>query len=730
MEPGDRRMRSIVAPLPLDVFERVMRVAWLSVDEPPIGALVELLAPHAPRAPRLEARVRAWYRPPFAVRTLGPRMCSPTGVPLPTSPMPWAWADSLVPGVALPVEPVVDFARRCLSRLGLRGARWLSHTELRAWSGLPFETEQVPRLVDRWIRTGAAGRIVRASSPFAAGREPSGWLEADELERFLALPAVPVGPRLFFLVERGADFRTMARALRGWSPGTGVLPTGQPIPDRIANRFRRPSNRPRHVRSSEQLSLPVGLSPARTDDRARFEVALASGDWLEAKRTLAQVSGIGLAWASEVVDQSRAALSAKLPTAAPGPSRARRRLDEAIEELLLERVFYWALLSRARIDEEENVGTMAVGIDEATDQLRLFYAPSFVRGLSLAQCKAVLVHELHHVLFDHVSGPPKREPPYRRRTQRERSEWAWTMACEATANEFVPYPLPGEPITAASLGLPPGESTQLRYERLMKRRTIGPFRRDFAWGPLAPNARGPMDIVENGSSMIWRVQSALDRDLAGVSLDDETRRMLEAVKRERGHGTAPGDRVETLADGDEAAVLDWRAVVRATLRGLGTSLQTKRWPSRRAPERLGEVPGRRRARRRPSVLVAIDTSGSMSYGELRQVGAELERLAAQQVRVGVVQCDVRIVQQGWFGRRDRLQKVYGRGGTSLEPPFREQVLRRYDPDLIVYFTDGCGPAPKRAPVGRHVLWVLTGPRGHVRRPAPWGRVARIVNDPS
>ena len=46
---------------------------------------------------------------------------------------------------------------------------------------------------------------------------------------------------------------------------------------------------------------------------------------------------------------------------------------------------------------------------------------------------------------------------------------------------------------------------------------------------------------------------------------------------------------------------------------------------------------------------------------------------------------------------------------------------RLRPDIFIYITDGCGPAPDRPP-SYHVLWLLTadGPT-----PAPWGRELRL-----
>ena len=91
---------------------------------------------------------------------------------------------------------------------------------------------------------------------------------------------------------------------------------------------------------------------------------------------------------------------------------------------------------------------------------------------------------------------------------------------------------------------------------------------------------------------------------------------------------------------------------------------------------------------------------------------------AKRYEVVVVECDntVRAV----YPFRP-ITSVQGRGGTDLRPPLKSEFLRKQRADLVVYFTDGCGPAPKQAP---HipVVWCLT-PEG--TKPTPWGEEIRL-----
>lgn len=131
-----------------------------------------------------------------------------------------------------------------------------------------------------------------------------------------------------------------------------------------------------------------------------------------------------------------------------------------------------------------------------------------------------------------------------------------------------------------------------------------------------------------------------------------------------------------------------------------------RKPNRRFPARVGEVPGRiwrLSNASKPNLLVAIDTSGSMSSLELDEIAAQL-RVIGTLVRVTIVECDAAI--QRVYPFRGLLKDVRGRGGTDFNPVFDPEFLMRHRPQGIVYFTDGGGPHPSDDP-GIKTLWVLT-----------------------
>jgi predicted metal-dependent peptidase len=122
-------------------------------------------------------------------------------------------------------------------------------------------------------------------------------------------------------------------------------------------------------------------------------------------------------------------------------------------------------------------------------------------------------------------------------------------------------------------------------------------------------------------------------------------------------------------------------------------------------------------------MAVIDTSGSMRTPLLERIAREPDWLARSH-RVTVVACDVMVHRT--YPYRGRLRRVYGRGGTDLRPAFAAAVLSTIKPEVIVYFTDGYGPAPATAP-GIPVVWCLA-PGG--QKPMPWGRAIILPEEPA
>ncbi|MDB4991181.1 MAG: hypothetical protein JWN04_6359, partial [Myxococcaceae bacterium] len=297
------------------------------------------------------------------------------------------------------------------------------------------------------------------------------------------------------------------------------------------------------------------------------------------------------------------------------------------------------------------------------------------------------------------------------------------IAQETSANEHIDEPLP-EPILwqhFERFGFRAGQSTMERYELLCAARAEGKEPKlardtkpldDHTWqdqpSPPPPGLTETRQVIEQ----------ARDR-----GADDAERAKAIDVKRGRIAGRTPAQLLAQLGGTHQAreVQIDWRAALRMFVAHARAPAHTWSRPSRRFPTRIGIVPGRSYQHRpvlRPRLIIAVDTSLSMSEDELAEISRQL-RPMSELAQLIVVECDAAIARSYPF--RGVMDQVQGRGGTDLRPVFEPSFLRAQCADGVVYFTDGEGPYPELAPA-LPVLWMLTKP---AEFKCPWGARAKL-----
>lgn len=399
-------------------------------------------------------------------------------------------------------------------------------------------------------------------------------------------------------------------------------------------------------------------------------------------------------------------------------SKAEGQIRLAIQRLVKRYPFHAGVLERFALQSRPDISTM--GVTLLGKRIALVYNPEFVLAIQLDELMGVLLHEVYHVVFGHLTTPREAYP----------DRWARTVAEEVTVNEFVTEPLPGEPITLELFpDFPSMESTAERYQRLVLVTDRFPIEENQHSQPAGDEGdEGDGDVehlVDDHSG--WEaatddpdaaeaaVKAVLQEAVLKVGvqdLDDE----MKAALGQQGMGSLLKD---ILLEGLDkpAPRLEWARLLQRYVGGVPRREADFRRPPRRAPELVGVMPGRSRRSGYPNITAVIDTSGSMTPDLLAMVSSELGRMARQN-KVTVVECDAEIKRTYRFRP---ITEVKGGGGTDLRPPFETALLRKLKPDLIIYFTDGCGPAPERAPKVP-VIWCLT-PGGVA--PVEWGRVIEM-----
>jgi len=114
-----------------------------------------------------------------------------------------------------------------------------------------------------------------------------------------------------------------------------------------------------------------------------------------------------------------------------------------------------------------------------------------------------------------------------------------------------------------------------------------------------------------------------------------------------------------------------------------------------------------------SVVVVIDTSGSISEEEIGEFISEIDAIKSHvRARVTLLTCDSDL-NHGcpWFfepwDEFVRDIEIQGGGGTNFRPPFAWVDDQDRSPDLLIYFTDARGTFPQAEPM-YPVLWLVKG----------------------
>ena len=187
-------------------------------------------------------------------------------------------------------------------------------------------------------------------------------------------------------------------------------------------------------------------------------------------------------------------------------------------------------------------------------------------------------------------------------------------------------------------------------------------------------------------------------------IEKQLQKVLGDAKEQtvRKRGSVPGE-IEGVLIIEEivAPKFDWRGYIRR-FTGISTKVFTKKI-RRKENRRFSDNPGLK-IKMKQHMLLAIDTSGSVSDTELMEFMNEIHHIYKAGVDITIVQCDTSIRSIETYRGKNEIQ-VNGRGGTEFDPvlDYYNENSKKYT--SLVYFTDGeCDANVK--PKG-NVLWVIS-----------------------
>ena len=401
-----------------------------------------------------------------------------------------------------------------------------------------------------------------------------------------------------------------------------------------------------------------------------------------------------------------------------------RRLSSLRMQMLEMHPFWGYLLMQVRFVPQEDLPTFA-----ATDCIRhIWYNPELTRHLSTPMLGFVLAHEVGHQVFASLGR------------QRGRNQHLWTCATDFAINRIVasiPHPArPREKLYQPPSGKLPGLGEIAVLLDLKYSGMVAEVIYEHLLADAVPDTRQvsvTLDLGEAGEVTLPNLSDHgggidvhLPDTLTPAQRDEIGARVAAAVEtfqRSNKAGHIPGHLVRRLEENRRPQV-PWHRVLRSFAgQALARDQYSLSRPNRRYLEQDIVVPGLH-SEKAGCLVVAVDTSASMTEEQLAQIGAELDALAPQCEQFVLIVADAEIqevIREGEIASYLKRRRFKGGGGTDHRPVFEYIDEQRIHPDLFVGLTDLYTCLPRKKPP-YPVLWVVPEEHGD----ALWGRVIRFT----
>jgi predicted metal-dependent peptidase len=385
-------------------------------------------------------------------------------------------------------------------------------------------------------------------------------------------------------------------------------------------------------------------------------------------------------------------------------------LSKIGKELMLKEPYYgFFLIMLNKLWDARRVPTAGVSKNGINYQLAI--NPEFWESLSDEHRLGLLKHELLHIAFGHLTTFFKFS-----------DKKLANVAMDMEINQYISkewLPEGGIEIeNYADLNLDTKAGCRYYYDKLKEfkdqkdqKGTCGNDAMDELLDNIESGNIPDHSTWEEFEDLSEAEQKLIEKQLQKVLSDAKE----QTIKK---RGTIPGE-IDGVIIIEEVVKpkFNWRGYIRR-FTGVSTKVFTKKI-RRKENRRFSDNPGLK-VKMRQHMLLAIDTSGSVSDSELKEFMSEIYHIYKCGVDITVVQCDTNIRSIEPYKGKFELN-VLGRGGTEFDP-----VLEYFNANLkkytsLVYFTDGeCYTRVK--PKG-NTLWVLSE-QSHMNESLP-GKVIKL-----
>jgi predicted metal-dependent peptidase len=362
-------------------------------------------------------------------------------------------------------------------------------------------------------------------------------------------------------------------------------------------------------------------------------------------------------------------------------------ISKITKELMLKEPYYGLfLIMTDKVFVNDNQITNTACVSKNNIGFRLTINENYWNSIPIEVKRNVIKHELMHIVFFHLFmfGIFK-------------DKHIANIAMDLEVNQYIDQdniPEDWETLDRyPELALPEKAGAMKYYELLEKAKQDG----------SSPNLTKTLSNGYNYNHD-WREfedASEAEQKLLHKQLDHQLKEIASEIKKSR--GLIPSELVDYLKQLEEQteAKFDWRGYLRRFV-GNSNKIYTKKLRSK-YNKRFEDNPGLK-IKKKQHILVAVDTSGSVSNAELQEFFSEIDHIHKTGVDITVIQCDAAISNIAPYSKDQKI-KIYGRGGTSFQPVIDHFNNNSSKFTSLVYFTDGEAPSPTH--VRGKILWVLS-----------------------
>ena len=375
------------------------------------------------------------------------------------------------------------------------------------------------------------------------------------------------------------------------------------------------------------------------------------------------------------------------------------RVSKAKSLLILDHPFFGTAVSRRPIIYTDAVPTAAMA---ATGQM--YINPAFiVEGtpengpLTIPNTMFLLAHEALHYMLSHGLRMGHRNP------------LAWNVACDKVINDTLADAKVGVPIKG---GIYMRDARNYAVEELYDENDNGGGQGP---GGIGNDVGDPVD--ENGKPLD---ESQIHQLEAQAKIDT-----IQSAKAAKATGKLPAS-IERMVDELIKVSTPWHDILERRMVAKIKDGYSWNRPNRRFIARNIYIPGTDYKPKMGTVVIGVDTSGSIQQPELNYFAGHANRIleTCNPERVVVIYCDAAVAHVDEYEAADYPVHLspHGGGGTSFKPVFDYIDEQGIEPDVVVYLTDGYGDQSNFT--SQHdTVWLTT----HCTN-FPWGEVVKFEKD--